>query len=182
MCFEFQGIIFNGKKVLKFSQILMVRPGGIDPPPTVSLTVKYWFFFTTSLRMSLSFSWSYCFYQKQLLLIVNTFPSYGCMSVAFYLYFLFCHLFSFRQLPVSSFLSVFPICISYLYFEFVFPYLWPSHMDQVKISKRMPDADLYQCSITIRAFCRANINHKYDSIYAQNDYAICLKKVITQPV
>ena len=38
MWFEFQGIIFNGKKVLKFSQMLTVRPGG------VSRTVKYPFF------------------------------------------------------------------------------------------------------------------------------------------
>ena len=29
MCFEFQGIIFNGEKVLKFSQMLMVRLGGV---------------------------------------------------------------------------------------------------------------------------------------------------------
>ena len=51
MCFEYQGIIFNGKKVLNFSQMLTVRPGGVAPPPlTVSLTVKYLLFLlTTSL-------------------------------------------------------------------------------------------------------------------------------------
>ena len=29
---EYQGFIFNGGKVLKFSQMLTVRPGGADPP------------------------------------------------------------------------------------------------------------------------------------------------------
>ena len=29
----YQEITFNGKKVLKFSQIVLVRLGGVDPPP-----------------------------------------------------------------------------------------------------------------------------------------------------
>ena len=32
MCFEYQGIIFDGEKMLNFSQMLTVRPGGVDPP------------------------------------------------------------------------------------------------------------------------------------------------------
>ena len=33
ICFGYQGIIFNGKKGLKFSQIVLVRLEGGDPPP-----------------------------------------------------------------------------------------------------------------------------------------------------
>ena len=33
MCFEYQGIIFKGKKVIKFSQMLTVNPEGDDPLP-----------------------------------------------------------------------------------------------------------------------------------------------------
>ena len=33
MCFEYQGIIFKGKKVIKFSQMLTVRPEGVAPSP-----------------------------------------------------------------------------------------------------------------------------------------------------
>ena len=48
ICFGYQGIIFNGKKGLKFSQIEVVRLRGSDPPTTpkaVSLTAFSQFFF-----------------------------------------------------------------------------------------------------------------------------------------
>ena len=35
MCFEYQGITFNGKKVLTISQMLTVRPGGVGTRPKV---------------------------------------------------------------------------------------------------------------------------------------------------
>merc|ERR1719209_1295984 len=55
ICFGYQGIIFNGKKVLKFSQIEAVKlgGGGAPPPPpqAVSLTAlsQFFFFLMTSL-------------------------------------------------------------------------------------------------------------------------------------
>ena len=46
MFFEYQAIIFNGKKSPKIFTNATVRPGAGDPPPlTVSLTVKYPGFF-----------------------------------------------------------------------------------------------------------------------------------------
>ena len=43
--FDYQRIIFQGKKVSKISQMLTVRPRkGVAPPPlTVKVTVKYFF-------------------------------------------------------------------------------------------------------------------------------------------
>ena len=59
ICFWYQGIIFNGKKVLKFSQIEAVRlgGGGGDPPSHqgVSLTAFSQFFFMTSLKHTVKF-------------------------------------------------------------------------------------------------------------------------------
>ena len=51
ICFGYQGIIFNGENVLKFSQIEAVRLGGGCPPPleAVSLTAFSQFFLMTSL-------------------------------------------------------------------------------------------------------------------------------------
>ena len=42
MCFEYQGVIFNGEKVLRISQMLTVSP---PHPLTASLTVKYPFLY-----------------------------------------------------------------------------------------------------------------------------------------
>ena len=47
--FEYQGIIFNGKKGPKFSHMLMVRLGAW-PPPYGQADRRIWVFFTTSLR------------------------------------------------------------------------------------------------------------------------------------
>ena len=41
MCFEYQGIKFNGKKVLKLLNAYGQSRGGLTPPLTISLTVKY---------------------------------------------------------------------------------------------------------------------------------------------
>ena len=52
ICFGYQGIIFNWKKVLKFSQIVSVKLEGGDPPippKAVSLTAFSQVFFTPSL-------------------------------------------------------------------------------------------------------------------------------------
>ena len=54
ICFGYQGIIFNGKKGLKFSQMVLVRLEGGDPPPkAVSLTTFSQFFFNPSLNQKI---------------------------------------------------------------------------------------------------------------------------------
>ena len=51
ICFGYQGIIFNGKKGLTFSQIVLVRLEGGDPPPPKrsAWPLFHSFFFTPSL-------------------------------------------------------------------------------------------------------------------------------------
>ena len=54
ICFVYQEMIFDGENILKFSQIVLVRLGGLIPPPPKKSGQpdrSYPFFFNPSLRL-----------------------------------------------------------------------------------------------------------------------------------